>query len=61
MGKVTVQKSVKGGIVAREARTGRFVSVTVGNKKTNAAHASEETAKKISLTRSAALQRLADR
>lgn len=54
-------KSVKGGLIYRDAKTGRFIEVQTENGATRASSKSLATVKGVSEKRSAALRRLANR
>lgn len=61
MTKIIRASSVKGGFVARDAKTGRFLSVKTGQKTSNAGRISELVVGRTTSKRKDALERLVDR
>lgn len=61
MAKSTTTSKVKGGRIARDAKSGRFVSVETPDGVSRQSAKSAAAVKEVSAKRSAALRRLADR
>ena len=61
MAQVMMKKTVKGGWVARDAKSGEFVAVGTDSTVSHKSFKSEDVAKLASRRRSAALERLKDR